>query len=240
MMLDTAIRFKEVFPRYQRVEKAFQQVVSPKQWEMVDNVNQVLSVFNDVTNVVSGREYPTANLYLPEVWKMKEVLMIKCEDMNEYIRSMATKMNDKFDKYWGESNLLMSRAIVLDPRYKMKLINFYFPIIYPLSKARDHIDNVLVVLKVLFESYVSAHKAFILEETAQVNASSSSSSVEMVRYVVPKISQGRSRYTDHIRSSDIIWPIKIDLDIYLEEDVYINEKNENGVAMKTDFDALAW
>jgi hypothetical protein len=30
-------------------------------------VNQVLSVFNDVTNVVSGTDYPTANLYLPEV-----------------------------------------------------------------------------------------------------------------------------------------------------------------------------
>jgi hypothetical protein len=34
---------------------------------MVENVNQVLSVFNDVTNVVSGSDYPTANLYLPEV-----------------------------------------------------------------------------------------------------------------------------------------------------------------------------
>jgi hypothetical protein len=64
---------------------------------------------------------------------MKEVLMIKCEDRNEYIRSMAIKMTNKFDKYWGESNLLMSIAAVLDPRYKMKLINFCFPIIYPLS-----------------------------------------------------------------------------------------------------------
>jgi hypothetical protein len=30
------------------------------------------------------------------------------------------------------------------------------------------------------------------------------------------------------------------LDIYLEEDVYICEKNENGVAMEADFDALEW
>jgi hypothetical protein len=45
MMLDTTIRFKKVFPRYQRVEKGFQWVVSPEQWEMVDNVTQILSVF---------------------------------------------------------------------------------------------------------------------------------------------------------------------------------------------------
>jgi hypothetical protein len=66
---------------------------------MVENVNQVLSVFNDVTNVVSGSDYPTANLYLPEVWRMKEVLMNKCEDRNEYMRSMASKVMVKFDKY---------------------------------------------------------------------------------------------------------------------------------------------
>ncbi|XP_059451086.1 zinc finger BED domain-containing protein RICESLEEPER 2-like [Corylus avellana] len=202
---------------------------------MVNNVNQVLSVFNDV----SGSEYPTANLYLPEVWRMKEVLMIKCNDRNEYMRSMAIKMIDKFDKYWGDSNLLMSIAAVLDPRYKMKLINFCFPIIYPLTEAGDRIKNVLAVLKELFESYVSAHMACILQETAQVNVSSCPSSSAIVRDVVPKIFKGRSRFADHI-SSDIIRPIKTDFDIYLEEHVYICGKNENGVYMETDFDALAW
>ena len=97
----------------------------------MDNVTQILSVFNYVTNVVFGNDYPTTNLYLPKVWRMKEILMIKCEDRNEYIRSMTTKMNVKFEKYWGESNLLMSIAAILDSRYKMKLINFCFPIIYP-------------------------------------------------------------------------------------------------------------
>jgi hypothetical protein len=61
MMLDTAIQFRDVFPRYYRVEQGFQWVVSPKQWKMVENVNQILSVFNDVTNVVSDSDYPTAN-----------------------------------------------------------------------------------------------------------------------------------------------------------------------------------
>jgi hypothetical protein len=169
---------------------------------------------------------------------MKDVLMIKCEDRNECIWSMATKMTNKFDKYWGESNLLMSIAVVLDPRYKMQLISFCFPIIYPLSQACDHIDNVLAILKKLFELYVSTHKTFILQEIAQVNSSSSSSAI--VRDVVPKISQGRPRYADHIRSSDIIWLIKTYLDIYLGEDVYNSDKNENGIDMEIDFDALAW
>ena len=82
------------------------------------------------------------------------------------MRSMATKITDKFDKYWGDSNLLMSIATILDLRYKIKLINFCFPVMYPLFVACNHIDNVLAVLKELFESYVSTHTACILQETA--------------------------------------------------------------------------
>jgi hypothetical protein len=119
----------------------------------VENVNQVLLVFNDVTNVVYGTDYPTANLYLPEVWRMKEVLMNKCEDRNDYMRSISTKMMIKFNKYWGDTNLMMSIVAVLDPRYKMKLINFCFPIMYHLPPIVDrlgasyYMENVLIVLK---------------------------------------------------------------------------------------------
>ncbi|XP_059429102.1 zinc finger BED domain-containing protein RICESLEEPER 2-like [Corylus avellana] len=237
MMLETAIRFKEVFPRYHRVDQTFQWVVSLKQWDMVDNINQVLLGFNDVTNVVSGSDYPTTNLFLPEIRRMKEVLMIKCEDMNDYIRLMTTKMAAKFDKYWGDSNLLMSLAAIFDPRYNIKLINLFFPIIYPGAEASTHIHNVLTIPQELFELYVYTHNAFILQETTQVNASSSSSAI--VRDVVPKVSLGRSRYFEHIRSSDTIRPIKTYLHVYLEEDVYISDKNENRDDMEIDFEVLA-
>ena len=93
------------------------------------------------------------------------------------------------------------------------------------------IENVLTVLKELFEAYVSVHTSSILQETAQVNATVASSSSAIVRDVMPKVGQGRSRYANHERSSDIIRPIKTDFDIYLEEDVYLS-------GMETDFDAL--
>jgi hypothetical protein len=103
LMLETAIKFREVFPRYNRVEQAFLWVVSLEEWENVENVNQVLTVFNDVTNIVSGSDYPTSNLFLPEVWRMKEIVDVKAGDKNEYMRLMAARMSDKFDKYWGDN-----------------------------------------------------------------------------------------------------------------------------------------
>ena len=111
---------------------------------------------------------------------------------------------------------------------------------YPLPPTVDrpdagyYIENVLTILKELFEAYVSAHTTSILQKTVQVNATAASSSSSLpVRDVVPKVGQSRSRYADHVRSNDIIQPIKTDLDIYLEEDVYLS-------GMKADFDALAW
>ena len=82
MMLATAIGFKEVFPRYSNVEPAFQWVVSAEEWEKVENVNQFLAIFDKVTNIVSGSDYPTSSLFLPEVWRIKEILNIKSMDRN--------------------------------------------------------------------------------------------------------------------------------------------------------------
>ena len=84
-MLSIAIGFKEVFPRYSNIELAFQWVVSAEEWEKVENVNQFLATFNEVTNIVSGFDYPTSNLFLLEVWRIKEILNIKSMDWNGYI-----------------------------------------------------------------------------------------------------------------------------------------------------------
>jgi hypothetical protein len=211
-------------------------VVSPEECEKVENVNQVLVVFIDVTNIVSGSDYPTSNLFLPEVWRMKEIVDVKAGDRNEYMKLMAARMSDKFDKYWGDTNMLMALAAVLDPRYKMKLISLCFPIIYPLDVEGNGIKGVVRVLQELYEVYVIAHNSSILQQQAATEVSSSSS----VTFIIEGVSGGgRSQFRQHCRGSDIIRPLKTDLDIYLEEYVFISE-SENGDDSNANFDALVW
>jgi hypothetical protein len=102
-------------------------VPSVDDWVKVENVCHILEVFNEVTKIVSGSNYPTYNLFLPEVWKLRDVLGKKSKDANVYVRTMAEKMYLKFEKYWGECNLLMAVGAVLDPRFKLKLVQFCFP-----------------------------------------------------------------------------------------------------------------
>jgi hypothetical protein len=66
MMLSTVIGFK-VLPKYSNIESAFQWVVSAKEWEKVENANQFLAIFNELTNIVSGSNYLTLNLFLLEI-----------------------------------------------------------------------------------------------------------------------------------------------------------------------------
>ncbi|KAJ1418584.1 hAT-like transposase, RNase-H fold [Sesbania bispinosa] len=49
---------------------------------------------------------------------------------------MASCMIAKFDKYWGLINGVMAIGTVLDPRYKIHLLDYFFPLIY--GEQSDH------------------------------------------------------------------------------------------------------
>lgn len=42
----------------------------------------------------------------------------------EKIQAMANSMIGKFEKYWSVVHGFMAMAVVLDPRFKMKLIEY--------------------------------------------------------------------------------------------------------------------
>lgn len=67
-------------------------------------------------------------------------------DDNDYIKAMVLKMKKKFEKYWGECNLLMAIVVVLGPRYKMMLVEFCFPEI-----GAEAARNISMVCGALYE-----------------------------------------------------------------------------------------
>ena len=56
------------------------------------------------------------------------------------LKNMAASMRKKHDKYWENIkniNFLLYVAIVLDPRYKLRYIMFYFKQVYENSKVEE-------------------------------------------------------------------------------------------------------
>ena len=94
------------FLRYAEYEPHFSHLPNDEDWENVKAVCEVLKVFKGCTNVISGSDYPTANLYLMEVYKVKKTIDKSALSRNDFIREMAKAMKEKFDKYWGSATCL--------------------------------------------------------------------------------------------------------------------------------------
>ncbi|XP_012828566.1 PREDICTED: zinc finger BED domain-containing protein RICESLEEPER 2-like [Erythranthe guttata] len=130
---------KDVFPRFADREPHFEKCPTNEDWKKVEKVCSVLEVFWTATHIISGSDYPTSNLFLNEVSRVKVMLDQKSSDTDSFIQDMVKKMKIKFDKYWGESDLLMSVAAVLDPRCTMTALQFRFPKIYgPIQGERNY------------------------------------------------------------------------------------------------------
>lgn len=84
-MLERALEFKEVFPRYQARHPGYHFLPSSEEWEKLEVVCQLLGVFNEVTQIISGSDYPTSNQFLTEVCRVKEVIDAKLIDERLYV-----------------------------------------------------------------------------------------------------------------------------------------------------------
>ncbi|KAH1265815.1 Zinc finger BED domain-containing protein RICESLEEPER 2 [Glycine max] len=82
-MLDVAISYKNVFSRLKQHETQYSCFPSDSQWEFAKEVCKRLVIFNDITKMISGTKYPTANIYFPQICEIKMVLSEWVNSPNE-------------------------------------------------------------------------------------------------------------------------------------------------------------
>ena len=97
---------------------------------MASSICERLAMFHKVTELFLGTSYPISNLFFPKVCEIKITLNSWFTSASYVIKNMAFKMLEKFDCYWNVSHGVMAMATILDPRYKIELLEYYFPIIY--------------------------------------------------------------------------------------------------------------
>ncbi|XP_057791187.1 zinc finger BED domain-containing protein RICESLEEPER 2-like [Salvia miltiorrhiza] len=158
-MLLEAYRVRDVFHVFQQREPSCRFCPSIHDWMKVKDVVDILEVFYEATHVISGVDYPTSNVYLDVIWRVKHVLNDKENHVDEFIRVMIKKMKEKFDKYWESCNLLMAMGAILDPRFKMRLVDFVFHKIYNEVDARANIMKVQDALYEMYFEYVEVDNA---------------------------------------------------------------------------------
>ncbi|KAF2301833.1 hypothetical protein GH714_029728 [Hevea brasiliensis] len=77
---------------------------------------------------------------------------------DEIIKAMSSKMFEKFEKYWSVVYIVLAVAVILDPRYKMKVVEFFFPMICG-ENAWSEIEQVKTTCYNLLTNYRSQIKS---------------------------------------------------------------------------------
>ncbi|KAI3446774.1 hypothetical protein Pfo_003439 [Paulownia fortunei] len=238
-MLSAALEFKDVFPRYQQRDTSYNFLPSEEDWEKVRLVCSFLEEFNEVTHLisvthlVSSTEYPTSNLFLIELYNIKKLLNEANVCEGSFMTDMVKRMKAKFDQYWGDCNLLISIAAVLDPRNKMKLIEWCVPKNYSATDSIEHITIVRETLRMLYDEYVEAHKANIIEKNVQCDTQKEKESFSGINNISGRGKcKIRAQFANYIKNVDSVEQVKSELEVYLEEGVVICDDNE--------FDTLSW
>ncbi|KAG8375236.1 hypothetical protein BUALT_Bualt10G0079300 [Buddleja alternifolia] len=231
LMLQTAITYKDVFPRAKARDIHYRSLPIDEDWENAVEICSKLKLFYNVTEMFSGTLYPTSNFYFKKNCEIKVKLDEWVKSTNVMIQDMAKDMLEKYEKYWDSCHILMGVAAVLDPRYKMKLVEFYFPLIYPKS-AQSKIAEIRQSCYDLLVDY-QTRVATNLKDTSSVGGSGKSGSMSSGVASVSE-SEHLDMFDQFVASSSNFSTkasLTSELDFYLEESV---------LPRTSEFDVLSW
>ncbi|XP_051152134.1 zinc finger BED domain-containing protein RICESLEEPER 1-like [Andrographis paniculata] len=218
MMLEAALEHKEAFPQLQEHDPAGCTICpSNIEWDRLRAITGILKFFYEVSNAFLGRKHITANSYFAEICDIHLQLIEWCQKSDDFIKGLALELKGKFDEYWKKCGLIMAIAAILDPRFKMKLVEYYYPQIYG-DSAPGCIEIVSNCMKVLYNGHA------IYSPLADHGQSFSSEGRGAVK-------DRLTGFDKFLHESSISQNTKSDLDKYLEEPLF---------PRSVDFDILNW
>src|SRR5207237_834860 len=97
-----------------------------EEWKKLDIMYKFLKTFYDATCIFSGTKYLTSNLYFRSVFMVHSHLIESVTASEKFMTAMVKEMKQKFDKYWKDYSTILSCAAILDPRYKLDLLTYYY------------------------------------------------------------------------------------------------------------------
>ncbi|KMT05895.1 hypothetical protein BVRB_7g165530 [Beta vulgaris subsp. vulgaris] len=164
LMLENALYYKKAFIHLKKVDANYIHCQTEVEWVKIEKIFRFLRVFYDVTNVFSGTLYPTANVYFPNVIKVRLLLKEEMESADMFMQRMAKKMFEKFSKYSARFSTIIAIAVVLDPRFKYQCVEWGFKKVYGDLEGEIELSKFKEKLETLYNAY-----------KAQTSASTSSS-----------------------------------------------------------------
>ncbi|GJR69477.1 zinc finger BED domain-containing protein DAYSLEEPER-like protein [Tanacetum coccineum] len=153
-MLLAASELKEVFSYLDTSYPDCFKSPSGEEWRVVDNLCTYLKLIFDTASLLASSNVSPANTFFNKAWKLQLELTHASTSEDNIISTIAKPMLEGFDKYWKSSCLVLAIAVVMDPRFKMKFVDFIFAKIFG-DEAASYIDIVDEGIHGLFLEYAT-------------------------------------------------------------------------------------
>ncbi|CAA7015588.1 unnamed protein product [Microthlaspi erraticum] len=99
---------------------------SDEEWIQLETFCTLVGCIYKVAKELFEEGYATSNVYFHLLAELEGMFNQELADAdNDHLRGKAKRMLQMFDKYWKDMFLVLAAACVLDPRFKMKYIEFY-------------------------------------------------------------------------------------------------------------------
>ena len=163
LMLDATQKFERAFERFDEMDLYFKSELvlgdvlpNNDDWKNVRRLVLFLEIFYKLTLKVSGSLYVIANRFFEKLCDIYYLLRYWQLSGDDLLGSLAKKMHEKYDKYWGsleKMNMLLYVAIVLDSQNKLEFVNYYFNRMYASEEVEVMTKKVKEAVVELFNYY---------------------------------------------------------------------------------------
>ncbi|KAJ6870268.1 hypothetical protein NC652_036022 [Populus alba x Populus x berolinensis] len=148
LMLESSLEFITAFNHLEQLDDDFKVNPSAEEWNKATAVFECLKEFYKSTcNFPTSRDdyfLSVRDVYKNlHGWKQSDYV---------YVRAMANRMKGKFDEYWGEASLALGISAVLDPYFKLDIIEYGYRQIYD-SDADLHLSRFRYDLTCAYHKY---------------------------------------------------------------------------------------
>jgi len=154
LMLLAALDYKQAFTTLETCVDNYNEAPSGEDWKKVEAACTYLKLLYDSAHSIMASTNPTSNLFFHEAWKLQLELSNGTGHEDPIFSSIAKDMHEKFDKYWKDCSLVLAIAVVMDPRFKMKLVEFSYSKIYG-AEAAKYVKVVDDAVHELYKEYVA-------------------------------------------------------------------------------------
>uniref|UniRef100_A0A7C9EMV3 BED-type domain-containing protein n=1 Tax=Opuntia streptacantha TaxID=393608 RepID=A0A7C9EMV3_OPUST len=153
-LIDRTLYYKDVFEHLLESRRELSNFdVTKEEWQMLSIIHKFLKSLCDAICMFSVTNQPTSNLFL------KGMLMVHCRMVeiakgpNSFLASAFKAMQAQVDDFWCQNNMILSCAAILDPRYKVKFVEYCYMKLHGPVDVEDRVSKVVNILYNLFNEY---------------------------------------------------------------------------------------